>query len=417
MVAADTLPAEAESADAVLVTRARTGDAAAFEMLVQKYFGMICAVAYARLLDREASEELAQEVFLRLHLRLADLTHPQHVAAWLTRVTRNLGEDWARKQQRCSRLVTMVPLSDLKKELPQLPNIDTRSGTENSRAVHALNAALLSLPAADRELVLLHHVDEVTKAELARRRGEHQSTVGRRLDRCLRILRESLTPADTAAAVQAITKPRTNAVRQTLAVTASAAVMSAASRTALAAAETASFPAKAICAVTTYNSGSPVSTLLVTGVKVMTSGKKASLMIAASAALIGGGVHVYQAKATGSGWLSSVFPSKTPARITEVILPPADAAQASECQMNLLKIVGAKQQYAIEFKSPAGTEVTMADLVNPPGTTSPGQGFFKSEKKCPAGGTYSLGAFGAGPTCSHGAAKGHALDVRIVQKY
>ena len=58
-----------KATDKELVLRARTNDISAFEALVRRYFGMVFSVAYARLKDREAAEDLTQEVFLRAYLQ------------------------------------------------------------------------------------------------------------------------------------------------------------------------------------------------------------------------------------------------------------------------------------------------------------------------------------------------------------
>lgn len=71
------------------------------------------------------------------------------------------------------------------------------------------------------------------------------------------------------------------------------------------------------------------------------------------------------------------------------------------CQENLAKIDGAKEQYALEQKLGNNANVTMNDLINPPGTTTAGEGYLKSTPVCPAGGSYTVNTIGTNPTCSY----------------
>ncbi len=78
-------------------------------------------------------------------------------------------------------------------------------------------------------------------------------------------------------------------------------------------------------------------------------------------------------------------------------------ARGVACQENLAKISQAKEQYAMEFRlSNGGTLVYPDDLVTPPGTTGPNQGFLKVIPRCPAEGVYTANPIGVDPTCSVG---------------
>ncbi|MGI8905173.1 MAG: RNA polymerase sigma factor [Candidatus Sumerlaeaceae bacterium] len=59
--------------DAELVKRALAGEERAFTVLVLRHFNAVYLTAYARLADRDAAEDLAQEVFLRAHLHLREI--------------------------------------------------------------------------------------------------------------------------------------------------------------------------------------------------------------------------------------------------------------------------------------------------------------------------------------------------------
>jgi len=74
-------------------------------------------------------------------------------------------------------------------------------------------------------------------------------------------------------------------------------------------------------------------------------------------------------------------------------------AQASVCINNLVKINGAKQQWALEAKQPVGALPQDPDLFGP-------TRYIAQKPVCPDGGVYTLNAIGVAPTCS---VAGHTL--------
>jgi len=69
-------------------------------------------------------------------------------------------------------------------------------------------------------------------------------------------------------------------------------------------------------------------------------------------------------------------------------------SQQNACSENLTKIDGAKQQWALETRQPAGAAA-------PADTAIYGETLFvRTSPVCPAGGTYATGDMGTAPTCT-----------------
>lgn len=67
-----------------------------------------------------------------------------------------------------------------------------------------------------------------------------------------------------------------------------------------------------------------------------------------------------------------------------------------QCEENLTRIDGAKEQWALEKNKTAGTVVTMEELLA-------GGDYLKKEYQCPTGGIYTINEVGKYPACSiHG---------------
>ncbi|HYV36698.1 MAG TPA: prepilin-type N-terminal cleavage/methylation domain-containing protein [Gemmataceae bacterium] len=69
------------------------------------------------------------------------------------------------------------------------------------------------------------------------------------------------------------------------------------------------------------------------------------------------------------------------------------ASQRAACIANLKQIEGAKATWALENKKTGTDTPTTADLYGP-------TKYIRDEPSCPAGGTYSINAVDARPTCN-----------------
>lgn len=265
--------------DEILVKRAMAGDQHAFESLVRRHYGMVFAVALARLRDPERAGELAQEVFVRACFSLTAVKEAARFPVWLCRMTQNLAIDWLRRRNTASRLLPQIPLDSLPGDVPDPNATSARSLCEDRQEKALLENALGKLGTEDREVICLHFIEGLSKSEMARRLDVHPSSIGRRLDRALSVLRHEL--GNSLGREFAALKPASGASRAVMLV-AAAAALPAASRAALAA-SSASDAAAAWSAV----AGSKVTTtLLIKGIAVT----KAKLLVGAAAGvlLIGG---------------------------------------------------------------------------------------------------------------------------------
>ena len=218
--------------DAELVKAAKAGSAVAFERLVERYYETVYVVAYTRLRHRETSEDLTQEVFLRMYLFLNKLRDPARFAAWICQVARNLARDWQRRGQRASRLLVRVPLEEDIEKIPDKKQRSVREEIASREEAQAVRGAILDLPAHLSEVVLLRYGQELTADEIGRRLGMHPGSVRRQLRRARLAVKASVEPLLRESA-QTLRPPRSSIARAT-SIIAAAAAMSAKGKSALA---------------------------------------------------------------------------------------------------------------------------------------------------------------------------------------
>jgi RNA polymerase sigma-70 factor (ECF subfamily) len=153
--------------DFEFIEKAKNGDAAAFNQVVQAYRKRILGTI-ARLIGRpEDVEDVGQEVFLRLYDSLGQLRAPEVFEPWLYRLTVNAAYDYLRRQKR-RRESRMSDLSEEQVVMADASAGIRKQGEEIRRTkVRELVQSLLGqVSEEDRILLMLKEVEGLSLKEL-----------------------------------------------------------------------------------------------------------------------------------------------------------------------------------------------------------------------------------------------------------
>jgi RNA polymerase sigma-70 factor, ECF subfamily len=165
-------PAAAEAAE--WVRRARSGDAQAFAVLVERHERMVLRTAL-RLLGRlDLAEDAAQDAFLRLHRHLRRFDESRELGPWLYRMVVNVCRDVARRG-RGARMVALEDAAALASPSEGAGARDEAVARDERRRL--VQAALLTLPTREREAIVLRDIEGLTSDEVARILGTSAGTV------------------------------------------------------------------------------------------------------------------------------------------------------------------------------------------------------------------------------------------------
>jgi RNA polymerase sigma-70 factor, ECF subfamily len=154
-----------------------------FAGLVEEHQSMVFSVACHFLHDREAAEEVAQEVFLSLHRHMKDLQSAAHAAFWLRKVAVQRSFDEARRRKRRHQ-VSLDSISE-PAGAAQGPPRDPLLGA-------TLRRLIASLPETPRMVMLLRYQEDLEPSEIAATLQMPVATVKSHLQRSLALLREKL---------------------------------------------------------------------------------------------------------------------------------------------------------------------------------------------------------------------------------
>lgn len=90
-----------------LIARVRSGDQHAFQLIFDRYSRPIISFIYDITNDRELSEELMQETFVRAYKNLGTLRGDAKLSTWLFGIAKNVARESLRFRQRASRKVEL----------------------------------------------------------------------------------------------------------------------------------------------------------------------------------------------------------------------------------------------------------------------------------------------------------------------
>lgn len=170
--------------DPAVVAAAAAGDPAAFETLVREMQGPVWRYILHLCGDAALAEDIAQEVFIRVHRRLHTLQSPTKFVSWVLTISRNATYDAGRRQMR--RPLSLVGDDAVwPDEAPHDPHL--------SLEVHD---ALARLDEPLREAVVLIGMIGLSYEEAAAAIGVPEGTVKSRTFRARRQLMEMLSPGD-----------------------------------------------------------------------------------------------------------------------------------------------------------------------------------------------------------------------------
>ncbi|MBP8975507.1 MAG: sigma-70 family RNA polymerase sigma factor [Bacteroidetes bacterium] len=142
--------------DDILVRGAKEGDYKSFEALVQKYHRQIVNISYLIMGNREAAEDVAQEVFIKVYNKLSLYSPDTSFFSWLYRMTKNTCIDEIRKRK-MQKLISLDFLTEEGVESLEYPRERELPSTEisNDEKKEFVNKALQMLSKEHREVLVL----------------------------------------------------------------------------------------------------------------------------------------------------------------------------------------------------------------------------------------------------------------------
>lgn len=168
---------------------AAAGCQQAYGRIVRACQNTVTAIALAITRDIAASEDIAQEAFLRAWQRLAQLHQPASFLPWLRQITRNLARDWLRANRHRALSGEAADLAIAMAADPAPSPADQLLQVEEEIAAFDIISAL---PEESRETLLLFYREGQSSRQVASLLGLSDAAVRKRLSRARASVRGEL---------------------------------------------------------------------------------------------------------------------------------------------------------------------------------------------------------------------------------
>lgn len=169
-----------------LVERCRQGDETAFRELVDQYKGLVFALIARSIPNRARAEELAQDVFLKVHRGLPYFRGESRLSTWIYRIVIN-----TLSQERPERATTSLDETDEDDRPALQPGADDPAFGDLVLK-DRLQKAIEQLPVRYQVLINGHYLKGMQYDELAAALDMPMGTVKTHLHRAKRQLRQLL---------------------------------------------------------------------------------------------------------------------------------------------------------------------------------------------------------------------------------
>ncbi len=176
-------------ADSDFLERLKSGDADAFDNLVNRYSGDLYAVLFRMTENAEEAADLTQETFLSALKSIKNFRGDSELKTWLFRIAVNHSRNrfrWWKRRKRESTISLDAPVGISDSPISETIAGDSANAEETvlrHEREHALRKALMDLPDAHREVIVLCDIEGLSYEEIARTLDLNIGTVKSRIAR------------------------------------------------------------------------------------------------------------------------------------------------------------------------------------------------------------------------------------------
>ncbi len=160
--------------DIKLVEQVLKGNMDSFNILVNKYEFPVLKFIYNMIKDKEAAEDITQEVFINVYNKLYTYNRKYKFSSWLFQIARNKCIDFMRKYKR----VYEANIEDVK-DIKSI-EISPENSAEYLETKTQIEGFISKLESIDREILVLRYSQEITFYEIATILNLNEATVKRR---------------------------------------------------------------------------------------------------------------------------------------------------------------------------------------------------------------------------------------------
>ena len=183
--------------DEDLMAKAATDDTKAFTELVRRYQTRVIHLVSRLLNDRVVSEDLAQEVFVRVHLHRRNYRTGSKFSTWLFTIAANLAKNEIRRRKRRKNWTSLDEMQEQLQDASMQfadPKANKEVDLEREQLSGVVGQAIATLPERYRVALVLRDIDGLAYEEISQILKIPGGTVRSRINRARLMLKRKLEP-------------------------------------------------------------------------------------------------------------------------------------------------------------------------------------------------------------------------------
>ncbi|NLV36595.1 MAG: sigma-70 family RNA polymerase sigma factor [Clostridiaceae bacterium] len=179
-----------------LLKKAKAGDVAAFEELVENYQKKLFNLAYRIVGNPEDAADMVQEALIRIFRSIAKFKEQSSFSTWIYRITTNVCLDELRKRKNKKEFSLDQEIhgedGDMKRQIKS-DDILPDNAAEREELREIVNSAINSLPEDQRVVISLRDIQGLTYTEISQVLDCPEGTVKSRINRARNALKNVLS--------------------------------------------------------------------------------------------------------------------------------------------------------------------------------------------------------------------------------
>lgn len=172
-----------EFADEILISGIKRDDYSSYNQLFMRYYSRLCAFVFNMTQNHSASEDVVQELFIRLWIQRGKLEITENISGYLYRSSKNAALNYLRAEKGRQKSIQNMPLQEWQSDEDLIEQIEFSA---------ALNQCIGQLPERSRDVFMKSRFDGLKQQEISDQLGISVKTIKNQIWKSLQFLKACL---------------------------------------------------------------------------------------------------------------------------------------------------------------------------------------------------------------------------------
>jgi len=172
-----------ESADQILIAGIKRDDYSSYNQLFTRYYSRLCAFVFNLTQNYSASEDVVQELFIKLWIQREKLDITENISGYLYRASKNAALNYLRAEKNRLKSINDMPVQEWQPDESLIEQIEFSA---------ALNQCISQLPERSRDVFMKSRFDGLKQQEISDQLGISVKTIKNQIWKSLQFLKACL---------------------------------------------------------------------------------------------------------------------------------------------------------------------------------------------------------------------------------